>query len=50
MGVRNEADKRCRNWLKDCGLTPADRNRVAELQPADDPSDARGDLLKQQEN
>ena len=47
VAIRNEADKRCRSWMKDCGLTPADRHRVAELQPAEDQGDPWAELLDQ---
>lgn len=47
VSIRNEADKRCRNWMKDCGLTPSDRHRVTALQPAEDPGDPWAELLEQ---
>jgi len=36
VGQRNDADKRLRAYLKDCGLTPSDRARVSVVEKKDD--------------
>ena len=45
IAVRNESDRRFRNWLQSLGATPSDRSKIVELAAAPEVENHWGDLL-----